>query len=39
MPKAVTAYDRRFRGVRWFTTGRTNPGEWWVPLADQRYGN
>ena len=39
MPKVVTAYDRRFRGVRWFKTGRTNTGEWWVPLAEQRYGN
>ncbi|MGH7803760.1 MAG: ABC transporter substrate-binding protein, partial [Candidatus Binatia bacterium] len=39
MSKAVTAYDRRFRGVRWFKTGSTNTGEWWVPLAEQRYGN
>ena len=39
MQKAVTAYDQRFRGVRWFPTGGTNNGEWWVPIADQRYGN
>jgi peptide/nickel transport system substrate-binding protein len=39
MQKAVMAYDHRFHGVRWFPTGGTNYGEWWVPLADQRYGN
>jgi peptide/nickel transport system substrate-binding protein len=38
MPKNVTAYDRRFEGVTWYPSGGTNYGEWWVPLADQRYG-
>lgn len=39
MPKTVTAYDRRYRGVNWYPTGGTNSGEWWVPIPLQRYGN
>jgi peptide/nickel transport system substrate-binding protein len=38
MQKAITAWDRRFQGVRWYPTGGTEQNEWWVPAAEQRYG-
>jgi peptide/nickel transport system substrate-binding protein len=35
--KAVTAVERRFRGIEVLAAG-LRPLEWWVPLAQQRYG-
>ncbi len=37
MPKAVTAWDRRFRDVRWYASGGTDQREWWVPAPVQKY--
>ena len=37
MGQAITAWDRRFRGVTWYPSGATDMREWWVPLADQKY--
>ncbi len=38
MSKAITAWDRRFHGVRWYEkTSDTNLLEWWVPVELQRY--
>jgi peptide/nickel transport system substrate-binding protein len=38
MGKAIDAWDRRFRGVRWYERAKdTAMGEWWVARADQRY--
>jgi peptide/nickel transport system substrate-binding protein len=36
-PKGVTAWDRRFRGVRWYPVLGTEYNEWWVPRPLQRY--
>ena len=36
-PQSIYAYDRRFRGVTWYPSGRTDQGEWWVPVAAQKY--
>jgi peptide/nickel transport system substrate-binding protein len=36
-PQALSAYDRRFRGVTWYPSGRTELAEWWVPIAQQKY--
>jgi peptide/nickel transport system substrate-binding protein len=38
MPKGIWAYSNRFRNTRWYPTGHPNTGEWWVPVAAQRYG-
>ncbi len=38
MQKGISAYDRRFRGVVWYPSGRALVNEWWVPIAEQRYG-
>ena len=35
--RSVTAYSKRFRGVNWYPSGRTDYLEWWVPQADRRY--
>jgi len=35
--KAVTAVERRFRGVEVLAAG-LRPLEWWVPLSRQKYG-
>jgi peptide/nickel transport system substrate-binding protein len=35
--KAVTAWDARFRNVRWYASGETYYPEWWVPASAQRY--
>lgn len=37
MQKGISAWDRRFLGVRWYPSENTEPNEWWVPLARQRY--
>jgi len=37
MQKAVTAVNRRFRGVEVLPTGGLRPLEWWVPKALQKY--
>jgi peptide/nickel transport system substrate-binding protein len=37
MPKAISAYDRRFRNTIWYPTGSPNVNEWWVPATEQRY--
>jgi peptide/nickel transport system substrate-binding protein len=37
MQNAITAWDRRFAGVRWYPTGGTDLNEWWVPLERQKY--
>jgi peptide/nickel transport system substrate-binding protein len=37
MQKAVTAWDQRFRGVRWYSSGSYDPREWWVPGPAQKY--
>jgi peptide/nickel transport system substrate-binding protein len=36
-PRSLTAWDRRFHGVTWYPSGRTDQGEWWVPVAQQKY--
>jgi peptide/nickel transport system substrate-binding protein len=36
-PQAITAWDRRFQGVRWYPGRGTDLHEWWVPLARQKY--
>jgi peptide/nickel transport system substrate-binding protein len=36
-PQSLSAYDRRFGGVTWYPSGRTDPAEWWVPVAAQKY--
>jgi peptide/nickel transport system substrate-binding protein len=36
-PQSLSAYDRRFRGVSWYPSGRTDPAEWWTPVAAQKY--
>lgn len=38
MPKAISTVDRRFRNTIWYPTGQPNVNEWWVPLAEQKYG-
>jgi peptide/nickel transport system substrate-binding protein len=38
MGKAISTWDRRFRGVNWYPSGGTDMGEWWVPAAQQKYG-
>ena len=38
-PKALSARDRRFRGVKWYPTGGTDQNDWWVPLPLQKYKN
>ena len=38
MQNAITAWDRRFHGVRWYPSGGTDLHEWWVPFEDQKYG-
>ncbi len=35
--RSVTAYSKRFRGVNWYPSGRTDYLEWWVPPSDRRY--
>ncbi len=35
--KIVTAWNRRFHGVRWFRTGDTDHREWWVPEPLRKY--
>ncbi len=35
--KIVTAYNRRFHGVRWYRTGDTDHHEWWVPEPLRKY--
>ncbi len=37
MQRAITTWDRRFRGVTWYASGSTDMNEWWVPFASQRY--
>ena len=37
MQKAITAWDRRFHGVRWYPSGGTDLHEWWVPVEQQKY--
>lgn len=37
MQKAITAWDRRFRGVSWYPTGGSDQHEWWVPAEYHRY--
>jgi peptide/nickel transport system substrate-binding protein len=37
MGKAVTVWDARFRGVKWYPSGNTDTNEWWVASADQKY--
>ncbi|MEE2678148.1 MAG: ABC transporter substrate-binding protein [Myxococcota bacterium] len=36
-PSAVTAWDRRFAGVRWYPGIGTRLNEWWVPKDRQRH--
>ena len=36
--KGITAWDRRFEGVRWYRTGGSDLHEWWVPRELQRHG-
>jgi peptide/nickel transport system substrate-binding protein len=38
MPKAISTVDRRFEDTIWYPTGQPNVNEWWVPLAQQKYG-
>jgi peptide/nickel transport system substrate-binding protein len=38
MPKAISTVDRRFADTIWYPTGQPNVNEWWVPLAQQKYG-
>lgn len=38
MPKAIAAVDRRFQNTVWYPTGHADVREWWVPVADQKYG-
>ena len=38
MPKAISTVDRRFENTIWYPTGQPNVNEWWVPLAQQKYG-
>ena len=35
--RSVTAYSKRFQGVNWYPSGRTDYLEWWVPQEDRRY--
>ena len=35
--KIVTAWNTRFRGVRWYRTGDTDHREWWVPEPLRKY--
>ena len=35
--KIVTAWNRRFHGVRWYRTGDTDHREWWVPEPLRKY--
>ena len=37
MQKAVTAVNRRFRGVEVLASGGLRPLEWWVPKAQQKH--
>jgi peptide/nickel transport system substrate-binding protein len=37
MQKAITAWDRRFHGVRWYPSGGSDLHEWWVPVEQQKY--
>ena len=37
MPKSITAFDRRFRGTKWYPTGGPRLSEWWVARVDQKY--
>jgi peptide/nickel transport system substrate-binding protein len=37
MQNAITAWDRRFRGVTWYPSGSTDVLEWWVPSPLQKY--
>jgi peptide/nickel transport system substrate-binding protein len=36
-PRALAAWDRRFQGVTWYPSGRTDTAEWWVPVPAQKY--
>ncbi|HJO25464.1 MAG: ABC transporter substrate-binding protein [Myxococcota bacterium] len=36
-PSAVTAWDRRFAGVRWYPGVGTRFNEWWVPKTRQKH--
>ena len=37
LQKSITSWDRRFAGVRWYPSGSTDQGEWWVPVERQKY--
>ena len=37
MGEAITAWDRRFHGVRWYPSGGSDLHEWWVPVPGQKY--
>jgi peptide/nickel transport system substrate-binding protein len=37
MQQAITAWDRRYHGVRWYPSGSTDLLEWWVPAGLQKY--
>jgi peptide/nickel transport system substrate-binding protein len=39
MQKAITGWDRRFRGVVWYPSENTDMAEWWVPTPLQKYKN
>ena len=36
-PSAVTSWDRRFAGVRWYPGVGTRLNEWWVPKTRQKH--
>ena len=36
-PSAVSVWDRRFAGVRWYPGLGTDFGEWWVPVSRRKY--
>jgi peptide/nickel transport system substrate-binding protein len=36
-PQSLAAYDRRFKGVIWYPSGRPDQAEWFVPVAAQKY--
>jgi peptide/nickel transport system substrate-binding protein len=37
MGNAISAWDRRFRGVTWYPSGQTDMSEWWVPAENRKY--
>jgi peptide/nickel transport system substrate-binding protein len=37
MQNAITAWERRFRGVHWYPSENTDMAEWWAPARLQKY--